>query len=68
MSRGSGRLAKREDREQSEPGNAPAAKAARAKSAGTGGTRVGDALRSVYSETVNEEIPDEFMNLLNQLK
>ncbi len=28
---------------------------------------VGHALRSVYSSTVNEEIPDELLNLLGKL-
>lgn len=29
--------------------------------------QVGDALRSIYQQTVNEEIPDEFRDILGKL-
>ena len=31
------------------------------------GTDVGRALRSVYDETLREDVPDDFMNLLGKL-
>lgn len=31
-------------------------------------TRLGDKLREVYSDVVNEPVPDRFVDLLNQLE
>lgn len=57
--------------------NSPDAKKAKKKSAGDGrggrrgrGQRTGDigrALRSVYDETLREDVPDDFLNLLGKL-
>ncbi len=29
--------------------------------------QVGDALRSIYEQTINEEVPDEFLDILGKL-
>jgi hypothetical protein len=50
--------------------NNPEKKPQRSKSAGAerrSEKSVGDALRRVYSEAVQEHIPDEFLDLLNKL-
>lgn len=64
-SEGNGELVAREDRKR--PAEAPAhAPRSREADDAAGGT-VGNALRSVYDETVNEDIPSEMLDLLGKL-
>ncbi|PAX08695.1 hypothetical protein CKY28_04820 [Sphingomonas lenta] len=58
---------------EDKPAKAPARKAspARTRKHGDGHEakerEMGDALRSVYDRTVQEEVPDEFLDLLSKL-
>lgn len=64
--RGVGRLARKD--QTNEPANDMiAAKPARRKREAARDASLGTALRSVYSQTVNEDIPAEFLDLLNKL-
>jgi len=64
--RGSGRLAKEE--QSGMPANNSGGKAIKRRRGEAGrDTSVGAALRSVYSQTVDEPIPNEFLDLLNKL-
>ncbi|RVT91226.1 NepR family anti-sigma factor [Sphingomonas crocodyli] len=66
MIRGAGRLEPTDDQIGGEP-KASTPKPARKKRDGARDGGVGNALRSVYTETVNEKIPDEFLDLLSKL-
>jgi hypothetical protein len=64
-SEGNGELVAREDRKR--PGDVPARGARSRKSEDASGGTVGEALRSVYDETVKEDIPSEMLDLLGKL-
>ncbi|WP_156679895.1 NepR family anti-sigma factor [Sphingomonas profundi] len=53
--------------ERKGPARAPAPRRNRTSGEGAGGGNVGSALRSVYDETVSENIPGEMLDLLNKL-
>lgn len=60
-----------EDNKKAAPSSAKASRASKAGSKGKGAARdanVGNALRSVYQQTVNEDVPSEFIDLLGKLK
>ncbi|TZG27741.1 NepR family anti-sigma factor [Sphingomonas montanisoli] len=64
--RGAGQLEPTDDKIGGEP-KVSTPKPARRKREGARDSGVGNALRSVYTETVNEQIPDEFLDLLSKL-
>jgi hypothetical protein len=67
---GTGVLAAEDNKKAaSRPGkSAPTAKAGtRQRNASTREGSVGSALRSAYQQTVNEEVPQEFLDLLGRL-
>ena len=66
MIRGTGRLEHIDDQSGGEP-KTSTPKPTRRKREGARDGGVGNALRSVYTETVNEKIPDEFLDLLSKL-
>jgi hypothetical protein len=47
---------------------APTGKRPAGKGGGDGDRDMGSALRTVYQKTVDEQIPDEFLDLLGKLK
>lgn len=64
--RGVGRLAKEE--QSGKPANDTGGKTGkRRREDGARDASVGAALRSVYSQTVDEPVPSEFLDLLNKL-
>jgi len=64
--RGVGRLA-RKDQKQEPANDVAAAKPARRKRDAARDAHLGSALRSIYSQTVDEAVPAEFLDLLNKL-
>ncbi len=66
MIRGAGCLQPSDEQEEGK-GPADPAKATKRKRDAAREGGVGQALRSVYTETVNEQIPSEFMDLLSKL-
>jgi len=66
--RGAGSLTGKDDQNGGSAKDAPVTKPARRKrSDSIRDANVGAALRSVYSQTVNEAIPNEFLDLLRKL-
>ena len=65
--RGVGRLARKEEIEVPANDSAASKPAKRRKSDGVRDASVGAALRSVYSQTVDEAVPNEFLDLLSKL-
>jgi hypothetical protein len=57
-----------DDNKRAAPPSAKSPRTPRAGSKGKGEGSVGNALRSVYQQTVNEEVPSEFLDLLGKLK
>jgi len=67
MFRGAGRLAQK-DTSQAPANDIAASKPAKRRRSETArDTNVGAALRSVYSQTVDEPVPNEFLDLLSKL-
>ncbi len=65
--RGAGRLAK-EEQSKTPANDVSGGKPAKKRRAdGARDSSVGSALRSVYSQTVDEAVPSEFLDLLNKL-
>jgi hypothetical protein len=70
MIRGVGALGSGDDHDEGKPqtkSGAEPVKASKRKREASRDGGVGSALRSVYIETVNEKIPDEFLDLLSKL-
>jgi hypothetical protein len=66
--RGLGTLARKDNKDGGLAKDASAAGAGKRKRSDAGrDANVGAALRSVYTETVNEAIPSEFLDLLRKL-
>lgn len=65
--RGMGRLAHKDQSRKPANDGAPSKPGSRRRTDGARDASVGAALRSVYSQTVDEEIPDEFLDLLSKL-
>jgi hypothetical protein len=66
--RGAGNLAGKDELKGGTANETPAAKASKRKRGESArDASVGAALRSVYTETVNEAIPSEFLDLLRKL-
>jgi len=65
--RGTSRLAQIDQSEGPANDGAGSKPAKRRRSDSTRDASVGSALRSVYSQTVDEPVPDEFMDLLSKL-
>lgn len=66
--RGAGSLTGKDDQSVGSAKDTPVTKPAKRKRADSvRDANVGAALRSVYTQTVNEEIPDEFLDLLRKL-
>ena len=65
MALGDGELVAREDKDG--PVRVPAAKRKLADDGMAPGGNVGNAVRSVYDEPVNEDIPGEMLDLLGKL-
>jgi hypothetical protein len=66
MIRGAGSLAI-DDEPKGDTNKEAVAKPAKRKRDSQRDANVGNALRSVYSQAVNETVPDEFMDLLRKL-
>lgn len=64
--RGAGRLAQK-DQTQAPANDGGSKPAKRKRGEAARDASVGAALRSVYSQTVDEAIPDEFLDLLSKL-
>ena len=65
--RGVGRLAKEEHSKAPANDVAGTKPAKKRRTDGARDSSVGSALRSVYSQTVDEPVPSEFLDLLNKL-
>jgi len=66
--RGVGRLAEKDIPEDFPADEGGASKPGKRRKGGrTRDTNLGAALRSVYSQTVDEPVPDEFLDLLSKL-
>jgi hypothetical protein len=65
--RGVGQLAKNEEQKDGGLGGPVDAKPSKRKRDTARDASVGAALRSVYSQTVDESVPSEFMDLLSKL-
>lgn len=65
--RGMGRLAHKDQSRKPANDGTPSKPGGRRRGDSTRDASVGAALRSVYSQTVDEEIPDEFLDLLSKL-
>jgi hypothetical protein len=65
--RGVGQLAKNDEQSGGNPEGSASTKAAKRKRDTARDASVGAALRSVYSQTVDESVPSEFMDLLSKL-
>lgn len=65
--RGLGRLANEEQSEAPANDVAGSKPAKKRRADGARDSSVGSALRSVYSQTVDEPVPTEFLDLLNKL-
>lgn len=66
-SRGIGLLTAKKNPEETVEKFGAQAKSASARARGAKSGRVGDALRTVYDETVQEDIPSEMLDLLGKL-
>jgi len=65
--RGAGQLAKNQEQSGGDPERKASDRPARRKRDGARDASVGAALRSVYSQTVDETVPSEFLDLLSKL-